>query len=72
VEAFRPTESESRLCDYFQGYEAVLPANSSNFEDIWKQRLVSFDFGKRKQGESVAYRLDGLALLGLAKDATRL
>jgi len=29
--------------------------------------LVSFDFGKRKQGESVAYRLDGLALLGTSE-----
>jgi len=62
-----PDGKRIALCDYFQGYEAVLPANSSNFEDIWKQRLVSFDFGKRKQGESVAYRLDGLALLGTSE-----
>ena len=55
------------LCDYFQGYEIVLPANSNNFDDIWKQRLVSFDFGKRKQGESIAYRLDGKALLGTSE-----
>jgi hypothetical protein len=55
------------LCDYFQGYEAVLPANSSNFDDIWKQRLVSFDFGKRKQGEAIAYRLDGFALIGTSE-----
>jgi hypothetical protein len=55
------------LCDYFQGYEIVLPSNSNDFEDIWKQRLVSFDFGKRKQGESIAYRLDGRALLGTSE-----
>jgi hypothetical protein len=62
-----PDGKRIALCDYFQGYEAVLPAISSNFEDVWKQRLVSFDFGKRKQGESIAYRLDGLALLGTSE-----
>jgi hypothetical protein len=62
-----PDGKRIALCDYFQGYEAVLPVNSSNFEDIWKQPLVSFDFGKRKQGESIAYRLDGLALLGTSE-----
>ena len=51
------------LCDYFQGYELVLPASSSNFNDIWKQRMTGFDLGKRKQGEAIAYRLDGKALL---------
>jgi hypothetical protein len=55
------------LCDYFQGYEAMLPKNSDNFDDIWKQRLVSFDFGKRNQGEGIAYRLDGGALLGTSE-----
>ena len=59
------------LCDYFQAYELVLPATSSNFADIWKQPIVSFNFGKREQGESIAYRLDGKALLGTSegKDA---
>ncbi len=51
------------LCDYFQGYELVLPPNASNFDDIWKQRMIGFDLGKRKQGEAIAYRLDGKALL---------
>jgi hypothetical protein len=55
------------LCDYFQGYEIVLPEKSGNFDDIWKQRLMSFDFGKRKQGEAIAYRLDGRALLGTSE-----
>jgi len=62
-----PDGKRIALCDYFQGYEAVLPVNSSNFEDVWKQPLVTFDFGKRKQGESIAYRLDGLALLGTSE-----
>src|ERR1700752_2095065 len=41
------------LCDYFQGYEIVLPAGSRDFNDIWKQKMIGFDFGKRKQGESI-------------------
>ena len=55
------------LCDYFQGYEIVLPAGSSNFDDIWKQRMVGFDLGKRKQGESITYRRDGKALLATSE-----
>jgi hypothetical protein len=55
------------LCDYFQGYELVLPARSADFNDIWKQRMTGFDLGKRKQGEAIAYRLDGKALLATSE-----
>ena len=55
------------LCDYFQGYELVLPAKSANFNDIWKQRMTGFDLGKREQGESISYRLDGKALLATSE-----
>jgi len=55
------------LCDYFQGYEIVLPAGDSKFDDIWKQKLTGFDLGKRKQGESITYRLDGRALLATSE-----
>jgi hypothetical protein len=55
------------LCDYFQGYEIVLPAGTANFDDIWKQKLTGFDLGKRKQGESITYRLDGKALLATSE-----
>lgn len=55
------------LCDYFQGYELVLPAGSNNFSDIWKEKMVGFDLGKRKQGESIAYRNDGKALLATSE-----
>jgi len=55
------------LCDYFQGYEMSLPASSTNFDDIWKQRMTGFDLGKRKQGESITYRLDGKALLATSE-----
>ena len=55
------------LCDYFQGYELALPSGSSNFNDIWKQKMVGFDLGKRKQGEAITYRLDGKALLATSE-----
>jgi hypothetical protein len=55
------------LCDYFQGYELVLRAGSNDFNDIWKQRMIGFDLGKRKQGESIAYRSDGKALLATSE-----
>jgi hypothetical protein len=55
------------LCDYFQGYELTLPVGSKNFDDIWKQTLTRFDLGKRKQGESITYRLDGNALLATSE-----
>ena len=55
------------FCDYFQGYELVLPAKSSDFNDIWKQRMTGFDLGKRKQGEAIAYRHDGKAFLATSE-----
>jgi hypothetical protein len=55
------------LCDYFQGYEIVLPQGASSFDDIWKQKMIDFDLGKRKQGESITYRLDGRALLATSE-----
>ena len=55
------------LCDYFQGYELVLPSSSNDFNDIWKQKMTGFDLGKRKQGESITYRLDGDALLATSE-----
>src|SRR5215217_6411523 len=62
-----PDGKRVALCDYLQGYELVLPANTSNFDDIWKQRMTGFDLGKRKQGEAIAYRLDGKALLATSE-----
>ena len=55
------------LCDYLQGYELTLPAASKSFNDIWKQKMVSFALGERKQGESIAYRADGNALLATSE-----
>jgi hypothetical protein len=55
------------LCDYGQGYELVLPEASTSFDEIWKQHLMVVNLGKRKQGEAIAYRLDGKALLATSE-----
>lgn len=55
------------FCDYFQGYELELPASSKDFNDVWKQKMVSFPLGQRAQGESIAYRADGNALLATSE-----
>jgi hypothetical protein len=55
------------LCDYVDGYELVLADAGAPFDQIWKQPLKPLDLGKRKQGESIAYRLDGRALLATSE-----
>lgn len=55
------------LCDYFAGYEFILPSGSDNFDDIWKQKPVVIDIGKRKQGEAVAYSIDGNSILATSE-----
>ena len=62
-----PDGTRVALCDYVQGYELVLAAGASDFNDIWKQKMIGFDLGKRKQGEAIAYRLDGKALLATSE-----
>jgi len=47
---------------YAQGYELELPEGEV-FDDIWAQRPIPVVLGPRPQGEAVAYRLDGRALL---------
>jgi hypothetical protein len=54
------------LCDYMQAYEIVLPSVAA-FNTIWKQPLRPIQLGQRKQGEAIAYRLDGNALLATSE-----
>jgi len=51
------------LATYAQGYELELPAGAAAFDDIWAERPAPVILGPRLQGESIAYRLDGRALL---------
>ncbi|HYP13080.1 MAG TPA: hypothetical protein VEQ63_04085 [Bryobacteraceae bacterium] len=50
------------LCDYFRGYEA-------EFDEQWNQEWVTFDLGRRRQGEAVTYRLDGRAIVAASEGA---
>ena len=61
--AISPDARRVALCDYFQGYEIVLPNGEMNFDRIWKQPIKTIAIGKRSQGEAISYRLDGKALL---------
>jgi hypothetical protein len=51
------------LCTYGPGYELRLPADAPNFDAIWQQPPQTLALGNRLQGEAIAYRLDGNALL---------
>jgi hypothetical protein len=55
------------LCDYAQGYELTLPAGAAGFDEVWRQTPLAVSLGPRLQGESVAYRLDGAALLATSE-----
>lgn len=56
------------LCDYAQGYELSLPASAAGFDEVWRQTPLAVSLGARLQGESVAYRLDGAALLATSEN----
>ncbi|MBV9926257.1 MAG: hypothetical protein JOZ96_14650 [Acidobacteria bacterium] len=62
-----PDGRRAALCDYAQGYELTLPPGAASFDEIWKQKPVALSLGARLQGESVAYRLDGAALLATSE-----
>ena len=52
------------LCTYCRAYELALPApGPGGFDTTWSQPPVPVALGFRLQGEVVAYRLDGAALL---------
>jgi hypothetical protein len=55
------------LCDYAQGYELALPTGAAAFDEVWRQTPTAVSLGARIQGESVAYRLDGAALLATSE-----
>jgi len=57
-----PDGQRVAICDYTQGYEFVVGAGK-DFDDVWKQPPQTIVLGTRKQGEAIAYRLDGKALL---------
>ena len=56
------------LSTYARGYELEVAAGAP-FDNVWSQRPVPVDLGPRLQGESIAYRLDGRALLTTSENA---
>lgn len=60
--AISPDGRRVILCDYFAGFEFVLPANSTKFDDIWKAKPLTVNIGQRQQGEAVCYASDGKAI----------
>lgn len=62
-----PDGTRVALCDYVDGYEMVLADARASFDQVWQQPLTPVDLGKRKQGEAIAYRLDGRALLATSE-----
>lgn len=60
--AISPDGRRAALSTYTQGYELEVAAGAP-FDDIWSQTPAPVTLGPRLQGESIAYRLDGRALL---------
>ncbi|MFV0389949.1 MAG: hypothetical protein ACK5NT_14490 [Pyrinomonadaceae bacterium] len=51
------------LTDYFLAYEYVLPERENDFEKIFTQSPNPIEIGERKQGEAIAYSLNGNSIL---------
>ncbi len=62
-----PDGRRAALCDYFNGYEFVLNDPSVPFDNVWKEPLTVVDIGNRKHGETIAYRVDGKALMSTSE-----
>lgn len=55
------------LCDYFAGYELTLPANAKTFDEIWQQKPLRVNIGKRDTGEAIAYSIDGNTIVAISE-----
>ncbi|MDQ4097267.1 MAG: hypothetical protein M3144_05285 [Actinomycetota bacterium] len=58
------------LSTYGPGYELRLRAEGLPFDDIWAQPPQTVALGTRVQGEAIAFRLDGRALLTTSERGT--
>lgn len=67
-----PDGRRAALCTYAGGFELELPAGAGTpdgFDAIWRQPPQPVELPTRIQGEAVAYRLDGKALLTTSEGA---
>jgi hypothetical protein len=55
------------VCDYFNAYEIILPENAKNFDEIWKEKPVVIELGKREQGEAVCYSANGNSIFATSE-----
>src|SRR5690606_24534143 len=55
------------LCDYFSGYELILPDGMADFEAIWEQKPSRVALGERRIGEAVAYSADGSFVIAVSE-----
>lgn len=62
-----PDGKRVALIDYVKAWEAVLPKNATNFDAIWTAEWRPVETGVRAQGEAIAYRHDGQALLATSE-----
>src|SRR5262249_24800295 len=58
-----PDGTKAAIATYGDGYESRLPPCAASFDAIWQTEPQAIALGLRPQGESIAYRLDGNALL---------
>lgn len=55
------------LATYARAYELTLPEGTADFDAVWQQPARRVEIGARAQGETIAYRLDGAALLATSE-----
>jgi hypothetical protein len=62
-----PDGTRVALCGYLTAWEAELPPGARDFDAIWTAKWREIGLGRRPQGEAVAYRHDGKALLATSE-----
>lgn len=55
------------ICDYFSGYEIVLPESAKIFDEIWAQKPLNVALGEREQGEAIGYSKDGRSIFATSE-----
>lgn len=58
-----PDRTRVAVATYYQAYELTLPAGAAAFDEIWVGEPRPVALAARAQGEAIAYRLDGRALV---------
>lgn len=62
-----PDGKHAIICDYFNAYELTLPDAAKSFDEIWKQKPMIVELGKREQGEAVGYSANGRSIFATSE-----